>query len=674
MILQMFVGCWLLVGPPAAGVPASTNSGAQGQAAGRPAEAQAAPGPAMSREAEAYYQFMLGRHLESEGDVDGAIKAYNEAARLDPKSAEILAELAGLFARENKVREALTTAESALKLDPNNANAHRVLGIVNASLARVDDGSTPLDADSAAYAARAVEHLEAARKVSEVSMPGLDLILGRLCIRTGAYAKAIGVLGRLVADEPGWPDPVGLLVQAYQQGGRAGDAVAVLEGNVAGQPQFYASLGELYERLQRWSEAAGAYERALERSPDSLELRTRLAVALLSGGDESKAGRAVELLQQVRHENPADSRVLYLLAQAQRTAGKLDDSETTARELMAVAPGSMMGRYALALVMEEEQQYRKVIEALEPLANAPAGSAGAGSDMTPLLVHLGLAHMELGEADLALAAFERARTASPQNTAIDIYVIQAQLTARRYADAAALARKARASRPGDQRVVRLEAEALRQSGKAEDGAALLADALAQHPDDVSAYLAMAEFDAQRKQYDAAQRVLEQAAAKFPSELSIPFQMGSVLERQKRFAEAERKFRDVLAKDPLNAPALNYLGYMLADRGERLDESIGYIKRALQVEPHNGAYLDSLGWAYYRQNKLDLAEANLRKAAEQRVRDSAVQDHFGDLMSRLGRYREAVSAWQRALDGDGEQIDRAAIDKKIRSAREKVQKL
>ena len=111
--------------------------------------------------------------------------------------------------------------------------------------------------------------------------------------------------------------------------------------------------------------------------------------------------------------------------------------------------------------------------------------------------------------------------------------------------------------------------------------------------------------------------------------------------------------------------------MLADRGERLDESIGYIKRALQVEPYNGAYLDSLGWAYFRQNKLDLAESHLRKAAEQRLRDSAVQDHFGDLLFKLGRYDEAVAAWQRALDGDGEQIDRAAIDKKIRSAREKA---
>ena len=163
------------------------------------------------------------------------------------------------------------------------------------------------------------------------------------------------------------------------------------------------------------------------------------------------------------------------------------------------------------------------------------------------------------------------------------------------------------------------------------------------------------------------------AEKFPGDVTVSFVAGSVYERQKQFADAERKFREVLAKDPLHAPALNYLGYMLAERGERLDEAVGYIKRALAADPYNGAYLDSLGWAYFRQNKLDLADQNLSKAAAQRARDSAVQDHYGDLLFKLGRYQEAVSVWQRALGGDGEQIDRGAIDRKMRSAQEKLRK-
>jgi tetratricopeptide (TPR) repeat protein len=147
----------------------------------------------------------------------------------------------------------------------------------------------------------------------------------------------------------------------------------------------------------------------------------------------------------------------------------------------------------------------------------------------------------------------------------------------------------------------------------------------------------------------------------------------VYERQKKYDDAEKAFKDVLDRDPLQAPALNSLGYMLAERGLRLEESVRYIRRALEAEPNNPAYLDSLGWAYFKMNRLDLAEPNLRRAARDRPRDSAVQDHWGDLLLKLGRREEAVAAWKRALAGDGEAIDRPTIDAKIRSASGKAGK-
>ena len=122
-------------------------------------------------------------------------------------------------------------------------------------------------------------------------------------------------------------------------------------------------------------------------------------------------------------------------------------------------------------------------------------------------------------------------------------------------------------------------------------------------------------------------------------------------------------------------ALNYLGYMLAERGERLDESVGYLKKAVAMEPENGSFLDSLGWAYFKAGKLDLAEENLKRAADQ------LQDQFrhpGTLRrscsSRSGRFEEAIAAWNRALAGDGDSIDRADIDRKIRDARQKLQEM
>jgi tetratricopeptide (TPR) repeat protein len=101
--------------------------------------------------------------------------------------------------------------------------------------------------------------------------------------------------------------------------------------------------------------------------------------------------------------------------------------------------------------------------------------------------------------------------------------------------------------------------------------------------------------------------------------------------------------------------------------------VGYLKRALQVEPENPSYLDSLGWAYFKADKLDLAETNLKRAADQLKTNSVIQEHYGQVLFKLGRYDEAIAAWTRALAGDGDSIDKADVDKKIKAAKQKLPK-
>ena len=93
-----------------------------------------------------------------------------------------------------------------------------------------------------------------------------------------------------------------------------------------------------------------------------------------------------------------------------------------------------------------------------------------------------------------------------------------------------------------------------------------------------------------------------------------------------------------------------------------------IQRALTIEPDNPSYLDSLGWAYFQQGKLDLADPPLTAAAEKLPKNSVIQDHLGDLRLKQDRHADAIAAWQRALAGDGDSIDRAKIQKKIDAAK------
>ncbi len=115
---------------------------------------------------------------------------------------------------------------------------------------------------------------------------------------------------------------------------------------------------------------------------------------------------------------------------------------------------------------------------------------------------------------------------------------------------------------------------------------------------------------------------------------------------------------------MHAPTLNYLGYMLAERGQRLDEAVTLIAQAVKIDPFNGSYLDSLGWAYFKQGKLDQAREYLVKAGEQMPVNSVVQDHVGDVLFALRDVDGAIAAWQRALNGDGRSIDRTSIERKI----------
>ena len=157
--------------------------------------------------------------------------------------------------------------------------------------------------------------------------------------------------------------------------------------------------------------------------------------------------------------------------------------------------------------------------------------------------------------------------------------------------------------------------------------------------------------------------------------TVYFMRGAMFERMKNFDAAEAEFKKVLDVNPDNTSALNYLGYMLADRNVRLEEAQGLIEKAVNREPNNGAYLDSLGWVYFRLNKYPEAEQTLRKALESMGKDATVHDHLGDVYFKEGKVREAVMQWQTSLKAwqagppsEADQADVAKVQKKLDSAK------
>jgi Flp pilus assembly protein TadD len=176
--------------------------------------------------------------------------------------------------------------------------------------------------------------------------------------------------------------------------------------------------------------------------------------------------------------------------------------------------------------------------------------------------------------------------------------------------------------------------------------------------------------------DAAEKLSESKQDK----QTVIFMRGAMLERLKQYDGAETEFRKVLALDPDHAGALNYLGYMLADRNVRLDEAQKMITKAVALDPQNGAYLDSLGWVCFRQNRLEEAAEYLQKALLKISTDPTVHDHLGDVYFKQGKIREAIAQWQSSLkeyeggaQSDADPAEMAKVSKKLESARVRVAK-
>ena len=633
--------------------------------AAQPTAAQTGPEARPADRGEAYRLFLRGRYLEGEGDVDGAIRAYRDASELDRASGEILAELSSLYARRNRGDEAVAAAGEALAREPGNFTAHRILGLIYASRANARAGT-------AEDIRLAIDHLQQARAAPPTDFQ-VELTLARLYLRDDAARQAIDLLEALQKQAPGFAETGRLLARAYELDGRMADAVETLERVVATGPpssRSLRSLAELYGRGGRWGDAVEAYERAVDRNPRSARTRRELANALLQDG---QAERARDVLDELVTLRPADAAGLYLLSEVELELGNFDAAEAVARRLVEVEPEGLRGTFALAEVFSRRRQHRLVIETLEPLLAEIEARGLRTRQIAGLLRRVGYAYEQLQDYEAASRVYRQGVALRPTGLEFGARLAQALLSARRLTEARGVLDGLQGRHGGNLTVAHLRARVLADGGDVEAGVDMLQDALRDRSGEPSAYLVLASFYSRYERFGDAVDLLESADSRFPDDTSILFQLGAVLERSDRPLDAESAFRRVLEHDPEHAATLNYLGYMLADRGDRLQESVDLLERAIELDPHNGAYLDSLGWAYFKLDRLDRAETLLQRASEQMAWNSVVQDHLGDLMLRLGRYADAIAAWERALAGDGDDIEPALIERKIGDARRRLER-
>jgi tetratricopeptide (TPR) repeat protein len=658
-----------------------------------PAVASPATPPVVTDRAASYYHYGLA-HLYEDLAVNAgrsdyatqAVEEYKLALTADPNSRMLQDGLADLYFKIGRIREAVTAAQEQITRNPDDVDAHTLLGKVY--LRSLGDMQTAQSGQMLQLAIVEYEKL-AQLKPNDVET---HLLLGQLYGFNHDSAKAEEQFKAAQKLDSNSEEVVLNMARLYSEQGDFQRTADTLSSVPVGDrtPRIEYALGISYDQLHRSKDAVGAYRRAVDEDGDNLDYQRGLASALLADGQLDEALKA---LNAIVAAEPQDALSQIHISEIQRRQGHYDLALETLKKAKPLAPESLELTYNEALIYDSLGRYDEATAVLVKLLSDSAHpdskySESEKANRSIFLDRLGIIYREQNKTTEAVDAYKQLVDLGGDvvkggyQGEIDSY-----RDAHQWKEATAVAEKAAKAFPKDRQVQLMYAGQLADTGHAEQGIALANAQLSTPPgapEDRDVYLALAQIYTRNKDYKAAGEQIEKASAlaSRPDEkLYVNFLRGTLYDRQKMYEPAEAEFRKALAIDPNNATVLNYLGYMFAERNTKLPEALTLIRKAVDLDPQNGAYLDSLGWVYFKSGQYALAEENLRKANERIATDPTVHDHLGEVYEKTGKLKLAVAQWERSmteyarsLPADADPSDVSKVQHKLENARVKLARI
>ena len=682
----------------AAGIIMAASSGsAAGQTAFTSAgQAQAAPDSSaqssgevhatISSRADAYFNYTMGHIAEQQYEQTSrseyatqAIEYYKKAYALDPKSPVIGERLAEMYWKAQRVREAEAEAKGILQRDPNDVQTRRLLGHIYLRSLGEANASGQSEAVN-----RAVEQFKEVVRLDPADTESA-LWLARLYRLQNRHDQAEEVLRGILKNDPDNEAGVEQLTQLLLDQGKSAEAVTLLENvtNKTSSPTLLDLLGDAYTQTKDLAKAETAYRKAAELDPSEVSHQRGLGQTLLA---EEKYPEALKVYQRLADLMPDDSDVYLRIAQIYRELHQLDKAEETLTKARQYLPGSLDVMYQEAMLYQAQGRND---DAVRVLSEAVTAVKGQPESMPTRRRSLAVLYQQLGQLYRTTENFQAAvytyqelgHLGEEEDRRARLLLMETYRTAKELPKALQTGKEALAKYSSDNSIKSSYALLLGEAGKTDDALALLKPQLKGTDADRDVYLNIAQVYERARKYKEAEQAARMAEALpgAPRENEMTwFLLGAIYERQKLYDRAEVEFKKVLSVDPQNAAALNYYGYMLGDLGIRLDEAESMVKKALTEDAFNGAYLDSLGWIYYKQGKYAEAEETLRKAVQRESHDPTIHSHLGDVYARLGRpemaamqWEKSLEEWRRVLPADVENDKIAEVEKKVNQSKHRV---
>jgi len=597
---------------------------------------------------EGSYEFILAKIASSEGRFDDALVLLDKVIQKNPNNNVLLFERAVTLIDAGRIDQAESELRKVAASSPEFVDAQRVLGRM--LLERAGSDRTKMD--------EALEHLRAAFKLNPDDLSS-GMAASQILISTARPADAEKILAQMLERAPDQRALNYNYAQVLTKLGRGDESKQYLERAVLLDPTFgpaILQLIDIYQKENEWGKAAELLQPLITDDPMNLDLQRQQAFFYLRAGQSEKARIA---FKQLAAADPKDARSRFYLAEALSDLEQYAEADKLYRQLLEQTPDDADVLASFGISQVAQKKYDEATKAFRSLLLV--------KDLPPNLrvlanTQLALIELQRGSLDAALMiakpvlVFNDKPNVQALNIALDALKKQ-----KKYNDALGLLQPLVEKYGSDPFVNARYVEMLIRAGEKDKAHE---QALTQTKFGARNTSASAEAYVQAGDFENAIALVRDSLKTKPEDLDLAFALGSVNERAGHKESAEKIFLDILAKHPDHAQTLNYLGYMWAESGTNLERAQEMVTKAVNEEPRNGAYIDSLGWIYFRQGNLDMAEKYLTDASHLLPRDATVHEHLGDVFAKRGDYVRALTLYRAALTLEPEAKDEEKLRTKI----------
>lgn len=537
---------------------------------------------------------------------------HEESSRLFSNEAEVPAQsqahydfLRGQLALANEnYGQALDYFQEAAKLDDSaSPTLHRSLAQLYVRTGKIDD---------------ALREVEEALKGDSSDTDLLQFQAGILSTKR-EFAKAIEVYKRIIAvgkevDE----DPYVLAASLYAQQGNLESAKSILRQLINKKSDSFFGhyyLGRMAEAANDFMLAEQSYRQAMVINPQANAVPLDLARLY---GSKKRYKEAIEICQKLLAEDPSNTAARNMLAQLLIGDNDIDKALKEFETLGALEEDPTDTRLKIALIKLQ----RRDLE-------------GAVTDLNLIL------------------------SQHPDNMTAQYYLVSAYAGLKRVQDALLQIQKIEKTSEYFVESRVLGAFLLQQEKRYKEAIALLDEALGERVDDLRLLSLRSSLERESGDVTAAIRSQQRIVQREPKSAKHFFTLGVLYDEARDKEAAVGAMRSAIELDPRHANALNYLGYTLLERKEKLDEAESLIKRALEVEKDNGYFIDSLGWLYYQRGQFKEAVRELERAVQLVPNDSVILEHYALALQKVGDRKKAREIAEKAMthspDSDDKEV-------------------